>query len=109
MYSFPLIYALRRIIIKIINKNNNPVNTIIVFIHGFSGNKKSWLKQNGGKELIESILDLQLFVETDIGFIDGALNPTGLNTPFDEFDTDQKIEGDIYLNENDGSEKNGEF
>ncbi len=46
---------------------------------------------------------------TDIGFIDDALNPTDLNTPFDEFDTDQKIEGDIFLDENDSSEENGEL
>lgn len=46
---------------------------------------------------------------TDIGFIDDALNPTDFNTPFNEFDTDQKIEGDIFLDENDRSEENGEL
>jgi len=43
--------------IKIINKNSNPVNTIIVFIHGFIGNEETWVKQDGSKALIESILE----------------------------------------------------
>tara|TARA_R110000764_G_scaffold1355_1_gene5354 strand:+ start:329 stop:6133 length:5805 start_codon:yes stop_codon:yes gene_type:complete len=43
--------------IKIINKNSNPVNTIIVFIHGFIGNEETWVKQDGSKALIKSLLE----------------------------------------------------
>lgn len=46
---------------------------------------------------------------TDIGFIDDALNPVEINRAFDDFDADQKIDGDIFLDENDDSEENREL
>ncbi|WP_091603977.1 hypothetical protein [Maribacter dokdonensis] len=41
---------------------------------------------------------------TEIGFIDDALNPIEINEEYDELDTDQKIDGDIFFDENDESE-----
>ncbi|SDS37481.1 PGAP1-like protein [Maribacter dokdonensis] len=43
--------------IKIINQNSNPVNTIAIFIHGFIGNEETWIKQDDSKALIKSLLE----------------------------------------------------
>ena len=46
---------------------------------------------------------------TEIGFIDDALSPVVSNEEFNEIDTDQKIDEDIFLDEDDDSNENGEL
>lgn len=54
--------------IKIINRNSNPVKTIAIFIHGFIGSEETWIKQDDSDSLIKSLLaDIQIKENFDIG------------------------------------------